>query len=344
MNSLVGGQVKILRTFLEGDFTLRVVGHITLSSGFRFQIEPLPAPAPNRLSSSLLLHFNASFERGPELVSLVNTQKLILISVGVVVGFIIGFTFANSVNRSEQDKLRAEVMRLRGASREGGGVGAPSAETSRGTAASSASDPSQQTLTDEEIRRKIADGDANPKDIKYQRELGRGLYLYAMNTSRADLLPAIVRMLERVHEAEPKDDSTTILLANAHFLAGQNGDPQSFEEARRYYQKVLEQKPEDTYARTALGLTYFFDRPPDAPRAIKEYRRSLRIDPRHEMTVQSLASALIATGELAEAERRIDELQSLNPSNPALPNLRAELAQKKNAASEQSASKTRDRD
>jgi hypothetical protein len=37
------------------------------------------------------------------------------------------------------------------------------------------------------------------------------------------------------------------------------------------------------------------------------------------------------TGNRAEAEKRIAELQSINPSNPSLSDLRAQLAQSKNA-------------
>jgi hypothetical protein len=52
------------------------------------------------------------------------------------------------------------------------------------------------------------------------------------------------------------------------------------------------------------------------------------------MALQSLAAALIATGALAEAQQRLEELQTVNPGNAALSNLRAQLAQVKNAAKE----------
>jgi hypothetical protein len=52
------------------------------------------------------------------------------------------------------------------------------------------------------------------------------------------------------------------------------------------------------------------------------------------MSVQSLVAALIETGSFDEAGRRLDELEKLNPSNAELPNLRAQLEQKRNAAKE----------
>lgn len=262
------------------------------------------------------------------------TQKLIFLLVGIAAGFAIGFAFANTVNRNEQDKLRVELTRLRAGATTNGDASKNAAP------ASSAADASRETLTDEEIRAKIAQGDANPDDTEYQRNLGRGLYLYAMNFGKPELMTDVVRLLKRVHEADPKDDNAVILLGNAFFLMGQNGDATRFDEARVFYQKALELKPSDVYARTALGLTYYFDRPSDPARAIKEYRQSIAREPRHEMTLQGLAAALIATGELDEAQKRLDELQSVNGSNAELPNLRAQLAQKQNASQQRSAGET----
>ena len=93
-------------------------------------------------------------------------------------------------------------------------------------------------------------------------------------------------------------------------------------------------QPDDAIARTSLGLTYFYDKPSDPQRAMREYRRVLQTDPRQEMALQSLAAALIETRNLDEAAKRLDELEKVNPSNQELPNLRAQLEQKRNAAKE----------
>ena len=93
-------------------------------------------------------------------------------------------------------------------------------------------------------------------------------------------------------------------------------------------------KPDDAVVRTKLGLTYYYDNPPNPQRAIGEYRRALQTDPRQELSLQSLAAALIETGDFEEAARRLDELEKVNPSNTELPGLRAQLEQKRNAAKE----------
>ncbi|HVF50116.1 MAG TPA: hypothetical protein VNA19_08515 [Pyrinomonadaceae bacterium] len=253
-----------------------------------------------------------------------NTQKIIYLVVGLVAGFAVGFFFTNSVNRTEHDALRAEVARLRAA--------APKDATTRNNASDNVGAPKGE-LTEDELRKAVAKGDSAPQDIALQRKLGQGLYLYAINFRHPDILPDAVRMLKRAHDAAPEDFETTLLLGNAHFDWAQGGDASHIAEARAYFQKALDIKPDDAEARTALGLTYYFDKPADAPRAIKEYRKSLAVNPKHEMTLQSLAAALITTGELAEAQRRIEELQSVNPSNAALTDLRGQIAQKTNAMS-----------
>jgi len=86
--------------------------------------------------------------------------------------------------------------------------------------------------------------------------------------------------------------------------------------------------------RTSLGLTYFYDNPPDAQRAIREFRRALQVEPHGEMPLQSIAAALIEAGDFDEAGKRLNDLEQVNPRNPELANLRAQLEQKRNAAKE----------
>jgi len=257
----------------------------------------------------------------------VTTEKIIYLAAGLIGGFLIGFIFANSANLGEQESMRAELARLRAGVAKGERAGAGSNAGLRG-------DASDAVLSDEELRGAIANGDANPNDIEKQRKIGRGIYLYAMNTGKTALLPDAVRLLRRAHRADPKDYETKVLLAEALFDLGQGGDTALIAEARKYFAEALAMKPDDVNVRTELGLTYYFDQPPNPRRAIQEYRRALALDPRHEMTLQSIAAALIVSGETIEAQRRLDELQSVNSSNAALPNLRTQLAQARDTARE----------
>jgi tetratricopeptide (TPR) repeat protein len=235
--------------------------------------------------------------------------------IGLLAGLIIGFFVANTLNRREVDAARSELLRLR-------------AKESTGNREAN-NEASQSALTDDEIRNAIATADARPDDFFLQRKLGLYLYLYSAQTPNAFYLEDVVRLLKRAEAQNAKDYEVIVGLANVLFDIGQANDPRRFAEARSYYLKALEIKPDDANTRTDLGLTYYLGQPSEPQRAIIEYRRSLMIDPRHELTLQNLATALISTGQKDEAQRRIDELSNLNPQHPALPGLRTQLAQSK---------------
>jgi tetratricopeptide (TPR) repeat protein len=262
----------------------------------------------------------------------VNTHKILYALAGLVAGCVIGFFFASSVDRKELEELRGELARARSGS--GSGNTAGQQKGGAPNAAANASDPAANMPTEEEMRELIAKADAGAQDAGYQRKVGQGVYMYALSTGKPALLPEAVRLLKRAHEADPKDYETTVLVGNALFALGQTADASKYGEARVYYNKALASKPDDTNVHTLLGMTYYFGQPSDPQRAIKEYRRSLAAEPRHEMALQSLASALIATGAIDEAQKRIEELQTVNSANTALSNLRAQLAQARNAARE----------
>jgi tetratricopeptide (TPR) repeat protein len=247
-------------------------------------------------------------------------SKLLYAIAGLVLGFAGGFYFADQANRKELNRLRGEIAQAGSASTKTGGNSNANAPVEK------------SSLSDEELSKVIAKADASPTNIDLQRKVGQGLYLYAAQFNKPDLLPEALRILKRAEAAAPQDYDTLVMLGNAEFDLARSTDHAHFKEARAYYAKALAQKPADVNVRTDMGLTYYFDTPSDPRRAIQEYRKSLAQDPRHEMTLQNLAAALIATGEIAEAEQRLEELQKINADNPALSDLRAQLAQRRNAA------------
>ncbi len=255
-------------------------------------------------------------------------DKVIFLAVGVALGLIVGVFIANGINSRELEKMRGELTRLRAGVSEGEAASTPKVATADGETA-------LPQLTEGQLREAVAKADASPQDAALQRTAGQGLYLYAMQTGNSALLPDVARILRRAHEAAPDDYPVIVLAGNAHFLVARGGgDAGALREARKYYERALAAKPDDIVVRTSLGLTYFFDTPPDAARAAREYRKALEIDPRHEVPLQSLVAALVESGDFAEAEKRLRELEGVNPSNQELPNLRAQLEQKRNASKE----------
>ena len=256
-----------------------------------------------------------------------NAKAVLIFAAGIVAGFVAGFALANGINRGEDEKLRVELARLRaGAQAKGGDAGQQQVAGQEG-------DEEFPTLTDEQLKNAVAQADANPRDAVMQRKVGQALYVYAWQKGNASILPDVARVLKRAHELDPKDFKTTVMAGDAHFLVARSGgDVGALGEARKFYEAALAAQPEDAVVRTSLGLTYFHDKPSDPRRAIREYRRALRSDPRQELTLQSLAQALIETGGVEEAARLIGEIERLNPSNQELPQMRARLEQKRNEA------------
>jgi len=267
-----------------------------------------------------------------------NMKVVVVLVVGLVVGFFVGFVLANNINKQEDERLRGELARLRAGEKDsGGGNGnAPSRNQGQSGAQRASAEGGGEfpTLTDEQLRNAVSKADASPSDAELQKKVGQALYVYAWQTSNYEILPDVARILKRAHDLDAKDYKTTVMAGDAFFLIarGKDSDPSTLADARTLYESALKAKPDDVIVRTSLGLTYFYAKPPDARRAIREYRQALKSDPKHEAALQSITLALIEAGEFAEAETRLGELEKVNPSNSELPNLRTQLEQKRNAA------------
>ncbi len=223
-----------------------------------------------------------------------NTKVLLLSIVAVIVSFIGGFLLANALNRNDLNSLRGENERL------------------KNSQAASSANEAENTLSDEEIARKIAEADQNPSNFAFQKGLGLALYRYATVKQDAKLLEEAGRLLTRANQLNVKDYDVIVVLGNINFDVGYfKKDNQKFQEARGFYQKALEQKPNDTDVRTDLGLTYFLTNPPENDKAIAEFQKSLQINAKHEKTLQVLTQALLTQNKTKEAEKYLELLTGL---------------------------------
>ena len=252
-------------------------------------------------------------------------QKLMTLAAGLILGFAAGFVFADRADRQERERLSAEVARLKGGDRAAGRQPAAQARQQQG--------PDElPDLSEADVRNIVAKADASPADLGLQRLSGNALYYYAFKKNDPSVLPEAARILRRAHEADPADYELLLRLADSLYVVARNLDPSRMGEARAALEEALRSKPRDADVIMNIGLTYHFDRPPDTRRAVREYRRALGIDPRHEGALENLALALVAEGDLAGAERAAAELERAAPSSPKLADIRAQLAQKRNAA------------
>lgn len=264
-----------------------------------------------------------------------NRQNVITLAVGLALGFAAGFIFADSADRKERDRLSAEVARLRSGDR---GAGKQQADKSQSGDAELTDLTGAQlrdaivNLTDEQLRAAVTKADADPANVQLQKMTGQVLYFYAYNKRDVSVLPEAVRILKRANEADPADYVVLRTLADSIYTVAFNSEPQLMGEAREYLEKAQKIKPDETDVIVQIGLTYHFDKPPDTRRAIREYRRALELDPRHEGALENLALALVAEGDLKGAEKTAAELEKVAPSSTKLADIRAQLAQKRNAS------------
>ncbi len=184
--------------------------------------------------------------------------------------------------------------------------------------------------------RLFQEADRNPTNFAFQKGLGLALYRYATVKQDTKLLEEFERLLKRANELDAKDYDVMVALGNVNFDVGYfKKDNQKFQEAREFYEKALEQKPNDSDVRTDLGLTYFLTTPPETDRAIAEFQKSLQTNAKHEKTLQVLTQALLAQNKTKEAEKYLDLLREVNQNNENLPKLTAQLAQSKNDSEKQ---------
>lgn len=239
------------------------------------------------------------------------TSKTILIAIAAgFVGFVGGFMFANQINRSEMS-APAPVSQ----------TGDPSTQQTADQARGGT------TLTPEEIKSRIDAADKNPADFAFQKNLGMALYRYASLKQDASLLPDAIRILQRASDLDPADRDLQIALGNAHFDVGYfNKDNKAFERSRDYYKKALTRVPNDVDVRADLALTYYLQKPPDLSTAVAEFQKGLKINPKHERSLEFLVQTYVKQNEIVKASETLDRLKAANPSNPSINELMTLIA------------------
>jgi tetratricopeptide (TPR) repeat protein len=237
-------------------------------------------------------------------------SKIFWLSVlAIIISFFGGFYLANSLNGNELVKLRAENEQLKNSSAEN-----PPKD-------------SDGTLTDDEIRQKIAEADKNPGNLAYQRSLGLALLTYGAMKQNVDLITESTRLLQRAHDGNPQDFDVIVALGNAYYdIASLKNDVENFKKSREYYTKALDLKPDNASVRADFGSTFVFVNPPDFERAGVELQKALQTDPKNERALLLMTQTLIKQNKQAEAEKYLTKLREVNPKAPSLAELNAQMA------------------
>lgn len=227
------------------------------------------------------------------------TQKILYAVIGVVAGFFIGFVLANSLNRNAA--LQPTVAQ--NPSLPTNNPSNPAANPGGGNAAMMP-----------EIAATLEKASQNPNDFEAQMKAGE-IYLKIQQTEKA------AEFFNRAAAIHKDSFQHLSMLGGAFF------DVRNFPEAEKYYQLALAKSPDNVDVRTDLGST-FMERPnPDFDRAIGEYQKSLRLNPKHENTLFNLTLAQMRKGDLEAARQTAREFEKVNPSNPLVGRLKEKLAQ-----------------
>lgn len=220
--------------------------------------------------------------------------------IGLLLGSIIGFFFANSINRSAIE---------------------PSPTTGT-TAQNSNSNPalppdhpplggsnSTQTQGGALPQVTAAIDKAREEPQNYEAQMTAGDLYYQI-----ERFEDAAKFYETASKLKPNESEPFAKAGHAYFDVGK------FETAQQWYERALERDPKNLTVRNDLGLTFFKREPPDLDRAIAELKKSLAINPKHEITLQNLTIAYREKGDTANQQKTMDELRAVNPNNPALQN------------------------
>lgn len=225
---------------------------------------------------------------------------------GLIVGLVIGFIFANSVNKTGPQPTT------------------PASTSTNSTSSNPALPPDHPALGTQSGTSNPNAG-AIPQVMESIEKAKQQPQNYEAQMTAADLYYQIQRFddaakyYEAASKLKPAEAEPMIKAGNAHF------DAEKYEIAETWYAKALEKEPKNLGVRTDYGLTFFLRSPRDIERAVKEYKAALAVDPNHEITLQNLALAYSEAKDTANLRSTVDKLRMVNPKNPAIAKLETSL-------------------
>jgi len=253
------------------------------------------------------------------------SKNIILCVIGLALGFGAGFFIANKVTGSlPAAAVPAATAAARPAATPDSAppldpaqAGAPlppgHPDVSSATANLNAN-PNGVAASNPEAQAAMEAADRKPKDFDLQMNAATTFY-------KLKAFDKATLYLQRAVELKPKDADALIALGNTRYDMG------DFASAASFYERAIVVQPQNADVQTDLGNTYFQRQPPDYKRAIEEYRKTLKFEPRHEKALQNIAAAALRLGDKATAQEAIQQLATINPANPLLDGLRSNVAE-----------------
>lgn len=227
-----------------------------------------------------------------------NKDSILVGIIGLLIGLIVGFMFANSINQ------RGNVATAPQSAQQNAALPPDHPPITSNTQPAG---PDMATVQD---AINLAKSDQN----NFAAQMKAADYAYQVQ--RFD---DAIQFLKRANQLQPDNYETIVQLGNVNF------DANRFEEAEKWYTAALQKKADDVNVRTDLGLTFLLREPANLDRAITEFRTSLERDPKHLQTLQNLTVAWTRKGDATEARMVLAKLEEVSPGNPAITTLRADV-------------------
>jgi tetratricopeptide (TPR) repeat protein len=229
-----------------------------------------------------------------------NKERYLYGIIGLLAGLIIGYIGTNYLNQSYGPELTANNQAASSSNLP------PDHPPTGNTQPNSGGGPqSNEMAVIEQARREPSNFEAQMKAADLFKQIKRH--------------DGALEFYERAYRSKPNDYKLLVELGNTTF------DLRRYDEAENWYQLALKQNPNDAIVWMDLGLSFYLRSPRDLGKAIAAYREALRVDPRHEKTLQNLTQALIDRGDKASARESLKRLEQVNPGNQAIAQFRAQL-------------------
>jgi Flp pilus assembly protein TadD len=223
-----------------------------------------------------------------------NKNSLITGVLGIVIGLIIGFFIANSLNKNALNSSQSVTESI------AGNAGQSLNQADQGQPRSG------EMVADVQLALDKAKNE--PENYRAQIDAGK-MYQKIQNFDQA--LP----YFQKAQKLKPEAFEANALLGNA-FL-----DVRQYENAETYYGKALEINPKDVTIRSDLASTYVQRTNPDYEKALSEFEKALEIDPNHEPTIYNIAIAYLRRGDKENAQKSLEKLKQTNPKSDLIANL-----------------------
>jgi len=234
-----------------------------------------------------------------------NKENLLFGIVGLLAGTIIGFMFANSLNRNMAAQPTSPMASTM-SSNSNMPPGHPDIAGMQQPGGPNATELMPQIEAAVELAKK------NPTDFEAQFKAAE---LY----NQIERYDEAAEYLKNANKLKPDDYETIVNLGNVSFDGGK------LDEAEKWYSAALGKKKDDESVRNDLGLVFLNRIPPNFDRAIQEFNTILAANPKHIKARQNAVVTYLRKGDSAKAKEYLASLESVDPTNAALPVLKKDL-------------------